>query len=467
MNYNRIHRKRDKENMRVDSVESLSSSLIKLNMTHTPSAATKNSTDDDHHDLQSVHSPSQSTKLDSNSLDEESRNEQSDSKSRTAASDVSMTSTIRLNGHKASPTLEMNLEEHFVPFDEQDVQNEIKSRHRVEELSPSLSPKSNVMQHSEAKRSDHTNDNQHSNIVISEIVTNPSLESTSSFHTSNSIMSTSEIAVKLYYENIMREQQKQHEDQIDEIIESLNSLETTYGKEIANIKDALSKKEVMTEALANQNMTLKNDVNALELNHSQLNQKYNRTLSELEISNRKCSQLLQEKNELEQRSKVELIEAVKKAQDEIRSAAESQFASANQTYVKLKQDYATLLKEKETMAMELTTCEKKMALKDREVETVISKYVAELAEVRAIMATAQADSIKLEQKYKTEMMILQDDNQEKTMKIEEQDKNLDDLRHKVDHAMKEKQDLVKENRELQSLCEELMAIVEGNASTQK
>jgi hypothetical protein len=308
------------------------------------------------------------------------------------------------------------------------------------------------------------------------ISTSPSSDSTSSFHTSSSTASTlrenERSQLKKHYETLLKRQQKQHEEQIDEIIESLNSLETTYGKEIANLKDKLSKKEVMTEALTNslsdmrnQNMALKSDLTTSEVKYTQLSKIHNLAIAELESVKVEYDKIVKEKEVIIQRANEEKLEAVRNAQDEIRCAAESQFASANQTYVKLKQDYTNLLKEKEVMSTEMAVCKKKLETKDRDSEAKISNYMAELADARANLATAEADAIKMEQKLKGQLMGLHDQYKEMEMKLGQEGKNHEEMQRMIDDTIREKDILVKENHELQALCEELMGIVEGNTGT--
>jgi chromosome segregation ATPase len=132
--------------------------------------------------------------------------------------------------------------------------------------------------------------------------------------------------------------------------------------------------------------------------------------------------------------------------------------------VKLKQDYTNLLKEKEGLSTEMASYKKKLETKDRDSEAKISKYMAELADVRATLATTQADAIKMEQKLKGQFMELQDRYKEMEMKLGQEGKNYEEMQQMIDEADREKQILVKENKELQALCEELMGIVEGNTA---
>ena len=246
--------------------------------------------------------------------------------------------------------------------------------------------------------------------------------------------------MRAFYEKKLANQRHAHEDQIDEIIEQLNSIETTYGKEIGSLKDRLSKKEIMTEALTN-------SLTSYQIKNGEIKQQYEITLTKLDEARQEFEAEHERYAALMRELEREKMKAVEAAREEIRVAAERQFASAQKTFVKLKQDFNQCSEERDFFEQKHGALE----IKERAQEATISTLMAESADSNAKMATEKAEALKM--KVEIEKSV--------NSKIEKAERKCAEAYALAGEATEAKEALKKENSELQSLCEELMAIVEG------
>jgi len=255
-----------------------------------------------------------------------------------------------------------------------------------------------------------------------------------------SMTPTEDEKMKAFYEKKLANQRRAHEDQIEEINEQLNSIETTYGKEIASLKDRLSKKEIMTEALTN-------SLTSYQIKNGEIKQQYEITLTKLDEARQEFEAEHERYAALMRDLERAKMKAVESAREEIRVAAERQFASAQKTFVKLKQDFTKCSEERDFFQQKFGALE----IKERAQEATISKLMAESADANAKMATEKAEALKM--KVEIEKSV--------NSKIEKADRKCAEAYAVADKATEAKEALKKENSDLQSLCEELMAIVEG------
>jgi hypothetical protein len=256
-------------------------------------------------------------------------------------------------------------------------------------------------------------------------------------------------AIKVYYEEKLMRQRRTHEHQIDEIIEQLNNIETSYGIEIASLKKRLSQKEIMTEALTH--------------SLSEMKQQHEIAIAKLEEARNEVQAGNDRYTALKHRMEREKSEAVETACNEIRAAAESQFASAQKTFIKLKQDYVATCDDRNSLKRqcnELAGKVETLEAKTRSYQNKISKLLAEGAEAKAKMATEKADALKMKQAYTEKVQAFVQKEKDMEFRIAKADRECEEAYALLQKAIKEKEVLKKENADLQSVCEELMTIVE-------
>jgi chromosome segregation ATPase len=259
--------------------------------------------------------------------------------------------------------------------------------------------------------------------------------------------------IKEHYKKQLHLQRREHEAQIDEVLEHLNSIELAFAEK-------LTKKDIMTEALTN-------SLTAYQLKNEEIKQQHEITITKLDEAKQDISAGHERYRALKAQLEQEKIQAIRIAQDEIRQAAESQFASAQKTYIKLQQDYRESCQDKENLQEQLSEMVNKvetLEAKERENDGEMSKLMSEVAYAKAAMATVQAEMLKMKQAYNEKIQGYANREKANKSKLEEADQACKDARALVEEAVKEKDEAKKENLELQTLCEELMGIVEGNAS---
>ncbi|GFH47824.1 predicted protein [Chaetoceros tenuissimus] len=265
-------------------------------------------------------------------------------------------------------------------------------------------------------------------------------------------------SLKEFYEKKLHLQKQTHDQQIDEILQQLNHLESTYEEQLVELRESVTKTNIMNEALMNQLVVYKTKLEE----ESQLVETTKTQVKELQTSIEEMetmheSQLLNLKTSKE--------DAIIQAREEIRLAAESQFAAAQKTFLKLKQDYISLKTEKQDVEKKYTiTRDKLLQLekKDQNYSQEMNKVLAENAELQAKLATDNAETLKLKQSYleKANSFVQKEQNLEERLEVLEKERK--DAVRAYSVVAEEKEALKNENAELQALCEELMLIVEGN-----
>mmetsp|Transcript_3187 Transcript_3187/g.4692 ORF Transcript_3187/g.4692 Transcript_3187/m.4692 type:complete len:863 (-) Transcript_3187:225-2813(-) len=278
--------------------------------------------------------------------------------------------------------------------------------------------------------------------------------------------------MKEYYENLLQNQRQEHEEQIDEIIEQLNTIEGGYGDEISMLKDKLTKKDVMTDALTssladlrNKNIEMKNDLQSYQVKNQEIIQTYELVVTKFDEAKSEIDEGQKRYRTLEKKSAKETIEAVQAAQHEIRTAAESQFALAQKTYMKLKQDYQTSCEERELLKNECDELNVQVQSSKRDLEGQVSRLMAELSSVKAHLASTEADALKTNRSQVEKIQLLVDSEKVLQRKVTKAESECSEARTMLNDLVKQKDLMAFENKELNAVCEELMGIVEGRGAT--
>jgi chromosome segregation ATPase len=276
-----------------------------------------------------------------------------------------------------------------------------------------------------------------------------------------SINSTSVQNLKQHYETLLSNQQTTHNQQIDDILLQLSSIESTYHDEISNLQKNLSKKEVMCDALTaslsdykKRNFELTEEIDTYEVTCNELEYKFDKVSLQFQEARREATAYRQHYDTLRISSEQDKKDAILFAQHEIQSQAETQFAIAQKKYMQLKTNHKQSLQDKEILQEQLSTLQQQMDNKERVHKSHISQLQEELNVVRGELSSSRMEN----QKVKGML-------NERMTQLESREKNLDDqLDTKVKECqelVREKRNLTQENAELQSLCEELMGIVES------
>ena len=310
-------------------------------------------------------------------------------------------------------------------------------------------------------RNNHTDDNESIIIIGNGLLnTNDLLDDTNDNDISydESVSSVALANLKQHYDSLLSNQKLQHNQQIDEILEQLTSIESTYHAEITTLKSNLSRKEVMCDAITASLSDYKQRTQEFEVDLDQTS----RTMYDLQCKLETITMQLQDSKReniaLRKSSQQAKEEAVSYAQQEVQSQAESQFAAAQKKYLQLKADHQHNLKEKEILQEQLNVFTQQMENKDRVHKSHISQVQEELNVVRLELSSSKVENQKVKSMLNERMSQLEQNEQ----LLEEQ---LSTKVKEYQTLIREKHDLKGENTELQSVCEELMAIVERGVGT--
>mmetsp|Transcript_7617 Transcript_7617/g.11158 ORF Transcript_7617/g.11158 Transcript_7617/m.11158 type:complete len:120 (-) Transcript_7617:12-371(-) len=118
--------------------------------------------------------------------------------------------------------------------------------------------------------------------------------------------------------------------------------------------------------MRSKNLRAKNDLQSYQVKCGEIKQQYELSLTRLDEAKHEIDVCKERYLAKTQQMQQEKIAAVQAAQDEIRLAAESQFASAQQTFVKLKQDFTASHKERTILQAQCDELAAKVQSKERE-----------------------------------------------------------------------------------------------------
>eukprot|EP00978_Attheya_sp_CCMP212_P021239 scaffold61838_cov69-Attheya_sp.AAC.2 len=134
--------------------------------------------------------------------------------------------------------------------------------------------------------------------------------------------------------------------------------------------------------------------------------------------------------------------------------AEAQFATANAHYLKLKSEHETAKDNARVMEKDLASAKADSAKAMKEKKTIQVDFAAEVSQLKAALATEEAKLLQ----YKKEQSV---QLEELTVELAEAKTNCTAAHSSLASLVMEKEKMIKENVDLNGVCEELMAMVEG------
>lgn len=292
-------------------------------------------------------------------------------------------------------------------------------------------------------------------------------------------------------ETRIREIQDEHSNEIEEMITQLDAIEeelnTKYNEGISSItkqKDViinalsthLAEEREKNEAFEAERESNNAEIDALSHENEQLKQ----SIDQLKVEYQKI--LDEERNESKMREK--------KIEQEIRSAAQRQFSEANKYYLQLKNDYDSTCNENAALKNTIKEVQSKADSVARERKGVEMELKSEVARLKAGMKVAlniffflicvlsllttfvtiflfaielannEAKHAKEQQEATAALDQTQEIERELRAKLDEANTNCTQAHMSLATVVHEKEKLEKENKELTSLSEELMGMVE-------
>lgn len=142
--------------------------------------------------------------------------------------------------------------------------------------------------------------------------------------------------------------------------------------------------------------------------------------------------------------------------------AEAQFAAANQHYHKLKEDYKLKVEECKKMEKAAEAAKSKATSALKKFTSLEEKSAADISNLKLQLATMTAKEAETTVSNRRKLSTLESTTTSLSEKITLMQSESDAACMNLGKVVGEKEALVKENADLQSVCEELMALVEAN-----
>lgn len=256
--------------------------------------------------------------------------------------------------------------------------------------------------------------------------------------------------------------QNEHANEIEEMIAQLDEVEAEHERKLHDeILHVSSQKEIVITALSAHLAEERKKVEDMILEQERYREIIEETENtaqsykvELEVCIREHEEIL-----LEEKKNRRISE--KKIEQDMRNAAEQQFNEANKIYLTLKREYDLVEEDNDRLTKEIKAVDSIVEGLKRESKNKEMEYMNEIAQLKAELATAQANQTRLDHEYSSEIESLKDSEQILKQKLEEATTNYTQVHMSLATVVSEKNKLEKENLELNSVCEELMAMVEG------
>mmetsp|Transcript_35752 Transcript_35752/g.43060 ORF Transcript_35752/g.43060 Transcript_35752/m.43060 type:complete len:514 (-) Transcript_35752:322-1863(-) len=261
--------------------------------------------------------------------------------------------------------------------------------------------------------------------------------------------------------------QRQHRNEIDEMLQQLDQLEAEYSNQLQSIQQENAQKDVIVSALGQQLAETQRRTQLMEQEY----QSKQMEMESMDIAIREtveredqlCATIEEMKREREAEAvqeKIKIRQAVERTERDMRRSAEQQFGEANRVYGKLKGEFDDAMSEVDEL---------KLALQRSEDEARRSKMNesatrADLARLKADLASAEAAILEETQLNTTQLEAFQKREEEMQAQLEQARQECQNAHMGLANVVTEKERILAENRDLQSVCEELMLIVEGAKS---
>eukprot|EP00566_Odontella_aurita_P011735 CAMPEP_0113544322 /NCGR_PEP_ID=MMETSP0015_2-20120614/10643_1 /TAXON_ID=2838 /ORGANISM="Odontella" /LENGTH=415 /DNA_ID=CAMNT_0000444567 /DNA_START=485 /DNA_END=1732 /DNA_ORIENTATION=- /assembly_acc=CAM_ASM_000160 len=257
-------------------------------------------------------------------------------------------------------------------------------------------------------------------------------------------------------------------EDIDTILEQLNVLESDYEAQVATLKDELKTKDAVLRALSDQIAESQNRNDALIEQLTEHARSEDRLREEAALGSGVIMELRDELVRMEDDHELVLAEQrrywegeVMKAEEAVKAEAERQFTDANACFLRLKAEHEAVTSERNTLAEEARKAAAIASREERKAKGREAELLAESAELRAALATAEAQ-VAVERRARVESLRVAEEREAAAQDdLAVSRVECSAMQRSLATVVAEKEKVAAENRELQAMCEELMAIVEG------
>lgn len=270
------------------------------------------------------------------------------------------------------------------------------------------------------------------------------------------------------YEAELNEVKNAQGREIEEIAAELDRLEAENAEKIGNLQAELNVKDEMVNALGKSLAEAMERKERLEKDFEARQEEMGTMRVELDEGSRAIRTLKEEiytvrsdHKKAMAEEKLRRQEACEKAQQETIHEAEVQFSAANKQYLKLKTEYAESKKMAKQLETDLTKVKLDSDKLEKNQEMMEKEYESKIRDLKATLARVEADNARSAKQYTTEITDMRERERQLEKEFEKSRVDRDAAHSSLSSIVAEKERLKKENKELNDVCEELMAMVEG------
>jgi chromosome segregation ATPase len=272
------------------------------------------------------------------------------------------------------------------------------------------------------------------------------------------------------YSKSLQKVRDEHTAEIDEMLEQLDIVEAEHNTKYTKLNDAVKQKEAIVSALGAQLAEATAKMTALQAEKEQDLADLAMAREEAELARAASDSLKKSLDRLRDDHKKALEEEAQRRQELCQTvkkgmilAAEEQFGKANEHYVNLKHEYDAIKEKLNKVELELKTSKRDLDRSRKEEASREVEMRAEIARLKASLATAEANFAKNRKEHMAEINSMRDTLVEAISKFEASQKQLKSSQDTLAVVVLEKQQLLKENVDLKAVSEELLAMVEGSS----
>lgn len=247
--------------------------------------------------------------------------------------------------------------------------------------------------------------------------------------------------------------QAEHNEKIDGLKESLTSKETVIkalGKELAEF----TKKSSL---LGSEQKVILSEIKAIT-------RKYELSTKELTSLRLSSEVKLQEMKKLVENEKQLRAVACEEVMNETISAAEKQFNEANVHYMTLKQKYNIKVAMVSKLEKDVKLVQRQLNNEKEARASEQAKLTVDVAQLRAAVANVEVKAAEKIKEFQINAKELNKMHRNAQKELEKATLSREEMIQKLELVTSEKERLARENLELSVVCEEMMIIVESDAS---
>lgn len=272
---------------------------------------------------------------------------------------------------------------------------------------------------------------------------------------------------KARFRTDFQNQREAHEADIKDLEEMLNGIVADNELKLTELREKLTTKETMIESLG-QSLKEAQEKKAELEGRYEINQEHIDQLRVQMEEDRKVATSLEEKMEREKadhearlrKEEARRVAACDEARNETIKDAEVQFAKANDEYKRIKSKYSVSMKSVKQLESDLKEAKSRSDSLAQEQQLKEKKMLAEVAQLEAKFATAEANTASVAKKYTMEIAEMKERERKLTIDLENAARDHEAANASLSTIIAEKERLKKDNKDLNEMCEQLLAMAE-------